>query len=185
MNRTEAGRIGGLRGAGKPKAGPEEQAAYLRDPLLCMLCGNPVPFRVRNNKKYCCQRCSLIAWNIKMGRVIRITHKCLVCGGQTILDGGLCRSHQKEDDFNKGAISQRSMIRVFLVKRYGKGCQNCGGKEWLGNEMPTEVHHVDGNPSNNLPENLQLLCPNCHALTATSKGRNRGNGRTARGLRKS
>ena len=29
----------------------------------------------------------------------------------------------------------------------------------------TEVHHVDGDRTNNEVDNLQLLCCNCHALT--------------------
>jgi len=29
-----------------------------------------------------------------------------------------------------------------------------------------EVHHIDGDRSNNEPENLRIICPNCHrALT--------------------
>ena len=37
--------------------------------------------------------------------------------------------------------------------------------------------HIDGNSKNNKEENLTLLCPNCHSLTKTYKGANRGNGR--------
>jgi hypothetical protein len=44
-----------------------------------------------------------------------------------------------------------------------------------------EVEHIDGNWRNNLPENLTLLCPNCHALTPTFRGLNRGHGRPGRG----
>lgn len=42
-----------------------------------------------------------------------------------------------------------------------------------------EVDHIDGDPWNNLLDNLRLLCPNCHALTKTYRGRNIGrtNGR--------
>lgn len=37
-----------------------------------------------------------------------------------------------------------------------------------------------GNYSNNLESNLILLCPNCHSLTSTYKGANRGHGRKER-----
>ena len=43
--------------------------------------------------------------------------------------------------------------------------------------MPLEIDHVNGNYADNSPANLRLLCPNCHALTPTFKGLNRGNGR--------
>ena len=34
-----------------------------------------------------------------------------------------------------------------------------------------------GNFENNSETNLTLLCPNCHSLTPTYKGANKGNGR--------
>jgi len=35
---------------------------------------------------------------------------------------------------------------------------------WLDEEIPLELHHIDGNHYNNSFENLMILCPNCHAL---------------------
>ncbi len=40
-----------------------------------------------------------------------------------------------------------------------------------------EIDHIDGNSDNNSEENLRLVCPNCHSLTSTYCGTNRGNGR--------
>lgn len=51
-------------------------------------------------------------------------------------------------------------------------CSCCGLKEWLGNPIPLELDHIDGNSQNNKKENLRLLCPNCHALTPTYRGKN-------------
>ena len=42
--------------------------------------------------------------------------------------------------------------------------------------LPLEIDHIDGNWKNNRPENLCVLCPNCHSLTPTHKGANRGSG---------
>lgn len=51
-------------------------------------------------------------------------------------------------------------------------CECCGLSEWLNSPIPLEVHHIDGNRSNNTIDNFQLLCPNCHAMTASYRGKN-------------
>lgn len=51
-------------------------------------------------------------------------------------------------------------------------CELCGGVEWQGFKIPLELHHTNGNHSDNRIENLQLLCPNCHALTDNYRGKN-------------
>lgn len=50
-------------------------------------------------------------------------------------------------------------------------CNKCGNSEWLGFELTLEVDHIDGNPKNNSRNNLEALCPNCHSLTPTWRGR--------------
>lgn len=50
-------------------------------------------------------------------------------------------------------------------------CECCGNSTWLGSKIPLEVHHKDGDHSNNEISNIQLLCPNCHSLTDNYKWR--------------
>ena len=52
-------------------------------------------------------------------------------------------------------------------------CSCYGLSEWLGNPIPLELHHKDGNKNNNSLENLELRCPNCHYFTDTYKSKNR------------
>lgn len=59
-----------------------------------------------------------------------------------------------------------------IVVLRGHKCEQCGLKEWLNQKIPLEVHHIDDDHKNNVLENLQLLCPNCHALTENWRGRN-------------
>ena len=61
--------------------------------------------------------------------------------------------------------------RALLAHRENK-CECCGLEQWLDKPIPLEVHHKDGDNTNNDPDNLQLLCPNCHALTNYYRGRN-------------
>lgn len=47
-------------------------------------------------------------------------------------------------------------------------CDRCGNPpEWRGRPMTLEIHHINGDWRDDRPENLRLLCPNCHATTST------------------
>jgi len=48
-------------------------------------------------------------------------------------------------------------------------CEICGFTEWNGKEIPLELHHINENHYDNVLENLQLLCPNCHAQCNNKK----------------
>ncbi len=50
-------------------------------------------------------------------------------------------------------------------------CEKCGLKVWQGQPIPLEIHHVNGDNTDNRLDNLCLLCPNCHALTNNYRGR--------------
>lgn len=51
-------------------------------------------------------------------------------------------------------------------------CEICSLTKWQNKPIPLQLHHIDGNHSNNLLENLQIVCPNCHAQTDTYGFRN-------------
>jgi Zn finger protein HypA/HybF involved in hydrogenase expression len=68
---------------------------------------------------------------------------------------------------------QSHKLRKRLIREniFEAKCSNCNLKEWLGLPIPLELEHIDGDRYNNRLENLKLLCPNCHALTATWRRR--------------
>ena len=51
-------------------------------------------------------------------------------------------------------------------------CSMCNLSEWLGGKIPLELDHINGDHFDNRINNIRLLCPNCHALTETYKGKN-------------
>jgi hypothetical protein len=66
-----------------------------------------------------------------------------------------------------------STLKPHLIKVRGNVCECCKNSLWLDKPIKLEIHHVDGDRTNNREENLQLLCPNCHSYTDTWRGRNR------------
>lgn len=74
------------------------------------------------------------------------------------------------DDWVNGAESQVSepkSLKKALYTLRGAACELCGWDKVhpLTGNIPVEVHHIDGDATNNKYSNLQLLCPNCHSLT--------------------
>jgi hypothetical protein len=68
--------------------------------------------------------------------------------------------YQKHQNFRHHLFKQRGMI-----------CEVCNLKEWMGKQIPYEVHHIDANRKNNEESNLQILCNNCHAQTSNFRRR--------------
>lgn len=64
-------------------------------------------------------------------------------------------------------------LKKHLITKKGHSCEQYGLSEWLNEPITLELHHDDGDRTNNVEENLILLCPNCHSFTETWRGRNK------------
>lgn len=74
---------------------------------------------------------------------------------------------------NSKDIQSNKVRKKLLEEGYKEyKCECCGNTEWMGQPIPLELHHIDGNRYNNVIENFQLLCPNCHAFTDSYRGKN-------------
>ena len=78
--------------------------------------------------------------------------------------------------FRNGVVIKTSVAINALSFIRGHLCEKCKNEMWNGQFIPLEVHHKDGDSLNNEMDNLELLCPNCHALTDNYRGKNINNG---------
>lgn len=172
-------------------------AEYEAAPRSCSRCQTALPYKARNST-YCSRSCAASVNNINVCRnpkLERHNSNCTHCmkpfeyvpGSRT---GFFC-SHACFGDNKKtytlalasqGLVATRRTLRAFVIERDGYQCKCCGISEWAGRRIGLQLDHTDGNPANNLPDNLRLLCPNCHSQTPTWGARNKGNGRKARGI---
>lgn len=64
--------------------------------------------------------------------------------------------------------------RLFKEKLKSPACELCGWCERSEDgRIPVELDHINGDKADNRIENLRVLCPNCHSLQPTHRGRNK------------
>jgi len=89
-----------------------------------------------------------------------------------------------EDDGYNGQPGSRisPYIRRYIFAKNNNCCERCHNEyvnPYTGLSI-LQIHHKDGDATNNKEENLQLLCPNCHAMTENFGSRNKKSTRTYR-----
>lgn len=130
----------------------------------CEICKKSFEFISSRCKiaKYCSRKCY---HKSQIGRG-EIENTCIHCG--KIFRDSPCkkRKYCSKQCVNKSEKStwkatyntiRKNMFRRGMIEK----CQICGFnscKEILG------IHHIDKNNKNNNPDNLMVLCPNCHSM---------------------
>lgn len=183
--------------------------AYYAAPSLCQSCGGII--RVSpgacvaeaKKHKFCSHHCAAVFNNKRFPKRKRKSEdrKCLACQGLLKhWQDGFCCQHCHQEYRYRIFVSQwlagtinvsvcRGMrvsgaIKRYCLERAGGKCERCGWHEVnpFTGRIPIQTHHKDGDSENNKPDNIEILCPSCHALTETFGSRNRGRGRLHRRL---
>lgn len=70
------------------------------------------------------------------------------------------------------SLSHKARKQKVFLEQNSK-CNGCGITHWREHRISFELEHKDGDNTNNVRENLEVLCPNCHSQTPTWRGRNK------------
>jgi len=162
----------------------------------CLYCGKKI---VNYGKKFCNHSCAA-SYNNK--GVIRNGTKhenkyCLNCGKYLNKKRKFCDNDCQKEYYYKrniekwkngeingcdknGTISH--FLRRYMLEKKEYKCENCGFNKSnpYTNLSVLQIHHIDGNCTNNDEKNLQVLCPTCHAMTENFGSRNTKSYRTYR-----
>jgi hypothetical protein len=167
-------------------------AKYSTNPKLCLRCLNAIPFEKRFENIYCSSSCAATVNNTLVPKRKRKKNEkgCLECNAAISHRNDKYCSFKCQQEYLwktvtkprvlKGGSSVSTTLRRFLSETRGYHCERCKINEWDGEKLVLQVDHIDGDPDNNFPSNLRLLCPNCHSLTPTYKGGNKKNPKQAR-----
>ncbi|MBI1259195.1 MAG: hypothetical protein GC204_17125 [Chloroflexi bacterium] len=182
MDHSEAGKKGYEKTGSRLKQLGEERTrraieVYEANPKFCLSCGTKLSFEKRRGR-FCNKSCSA-QHNNRLPVRRKKPKLCINCGepvaerhNKYCSDCVAKRVYNRPKSF-ADARDHVARKRILLETR-GHRCERCGLAEWLEQPIPLELHHMDGDSDNNTEGNLQLLCPNCHALTENYKGANKG-----------
>ncbi len=116
-----------------------------------------------NKQAFCghCGHCRIRLKNRGKSYIPRFKDKCAWSRGKTFIE------------FKEHSISNRKIVKRALIRNKIKEykCEKCGISTWCNKPLVLQLHHINGIKNDNRIENLQLLCPNCHAQTDTYKKR--------------
>ena len=163
---------------------------YLKNIKYCKYCGKELPYEKRENK-FCNSSCAASYNNKQLSEQKDLNHSyCLNCNKEitkgTRFCNTTCSSEYKrkqyierwkkgEESGLRGKDNIATAVRKYIFEKHNNSCELCGWNKinpYTG-LVPLQIHHIDGDCTNNKEDNLQLLCPNCHSLTENFGSRNK------------
>jgi hypothetical protein len=171
---------------------------YYKNPRVCERdgCGQPIKYKADYRQKCCSKQCSYM---VRSTRAIpkNNDNKCLICQtditGYSVTCGPHCNSIIKRGESIKkwidglwaggSDVGISDIVRDYLLEQANYKCSQCswGKLHPKTGKSPLHIDHINGDCTDHQPDNLRVLCPNCHSLTDTFGAHNRGNkGRVVR-----
>ena len=141
-------------------------------------CSSSCSAKFNNPKRATIRNCEVCGMQLKTSQKKYCSKKCETFNKKKrIIEAWL----KNEYDGMRGEYGLSSAIRNYLLEKVDFKCEQCGfsGINPSSNKTILEIHHVDGDYKNNRPENLKVLCPNCHAMSPSYRSNNK-NGRKGR-----
>ena len=157
---------------------------YEKNPKHCKYCGKIIPYEKREND-FCNHSCSASYNNqgvCRNGNPLPEHSYCLNCGKEITRSNKFCdntcaaeyrekeyikRWKEGKEDGLSGNYGVITAVKRYIFKKNDNKCEHCH-QNYINpytNLSILQIHHIDGDCTNNKEENLQLLCPNCHAMT--------------------
>lgn len=158
--------------SGQPRRGEVRKCEICRKDFVRRVNGHVSRGKL-TKKKYCSRACSVAA------RINKVTLRCFACNKEflrtpsdlKVVRHGLYFCSRECKEFSQSLIGKCPEIRP---SHYGskntyrnsltdalveQGCVDCSTKT----RYMLSIHHIDGNRSNNIQSNLEVVCFNDHA----------------------
>ena len=131
-----------------------------------------------NNSESMAHACSKIGLHINTFRKYATLYDCYKTNqsGKGLKKNISARKFSVDDwNNNENITISRVSLRswIFKLKLLPLECNKCKLNEWLGQKIPLELNHINGKGFYNKKDNIELLCPNCHAQTSNYRGKNK------------
>ena len=129
----------------------------------------------------------------------KVTKRCLACGKEIASSATFCNNtcyanfkykeyirnwKEGKESGMSGEDGMSDRLRRYLLEKTNYTCEipGCGCNfinPYTGLSI-LQIHHIDGDATNNKEQNLQVLCPNHHAMTEHFGSRNKNSTRKYR-----